>query len=359
VVAKRLAKAGAGLRIHVIAFDLTAAEAESLRCVADSTGGAFLPTRDARSLSQALKIAVEEVIEPTLTPPSPVPAPKVEPDATLEALSSVSGGWPFEVKWRGPNGPNDYVTIVPVGSPDSFFDNYSYTANGSPLELIAAVAPGEYELRYVVARSREVLARRPIVVHESGVILSAPDSVLIGATIKVAWVAPADRGDFITIVPSGAKPESHTSYEHPHGLKGPVSLRAPGVPGSYEIRYVSRQGGRILATIPILVTAPGASLAVPGQVVAGFRFEVQWTGPGRPGDYITIVTPDAKKRSYRDFVYTYDLKAPAELRAPRQPGLYEVRYAMGGAHDVLGSTLLEVSAPITSSSRDSARGGRE
>lgn len=341
-LAKQLAEAGPGLRIHVVAFDLTAEEEQTLSCLSSTTGGVFLPARDAGSLKEAFRIAVKEVVEP----PSPLLQPaavSVADQAGLDAPRFVPAGWTFEVAWSGPDGRNDYITIVPPGSPDTHYDNYTHTSLGDPLELIAAIDPGEYELRYVVPRARTVLARRPITVVESRATLSAPETTLEGASIEVEWVGPADRGDYITIVPASAEPDAYARFQPLRNFKGPVTLQAPGVPGPYEIRYVSGQKGRVLASIPIFVIAPGASLEVPGNLVAGFAFDIDWSGPGQPGDYITIVQPAASKRSHLDSVYIRGLKEPARLRAPREPGAYEVRYALGGAHDIVARVAVDVS----------------
>lgn len=348
-VAAKLADEGAGLRIHVIAFDLTAEEQRSLSCLSSTTGGAFLPASDARSLKDALQIAVKQVADLPPPPPRPQQPPDPEPvsvadQSALRAPRFVRAGWSFKVRWVGVGGRSDYVTIVPLDSADSERGNYAYTSLGNPLELIASIDPGEYELRYVVPRPHAVLSRRRITVVEPEASVLAPGSISAGATIEVQWVGPADRGDYITIVPAGAKSDAHVRFQRPWRVKGPVELQAPGIAGPYEIRYVSRQQGRILASCPIAVEDPGASLAVPRNIVAGYEFDVEWSGPGQHGDYITIVKPDAPERSHREFVYTRGLDEPARLRAPLEPGDYEVRYALGGAHDVLARVPVSVTA---------------
>lgn len=348
-LARKLADKGVGLRIHVIAFDLSAEEQKSLSCLSSTTGGAFLPASDAGSLKDALRFAVKQVAE--LPPPPPrreQPAtPKsidIADQSGLRASRFVPAGWTFDVRWEGPGGRNDYVTIVPLDSADRARENYGYTSLGNPLQVIAAIDPGEYELRYIVPQPHAVLARRRITVVESGASVLAPEYTSAGAMIPVHWVGPADRGDIITIVPAGASAHAHGQYERPWGIAGPVALRAPGATGAYEIRYVSGQQGRILASVPIDVRGPGASLAAPPSVVAGYDFNVGWSGPGYEGDYITIVKPDAPERSHREFVYTRGLKEPARLRAPLEPGEYEVRYALGGVHDVLARVPVSVIA---------------
>ncbi|MBW2294006.1 MAG: VWA domain-containing protein, partial [Deltaproteobacteria bacterium] len=191
-LATKLAKDAAGLRIHVIAFDLTAEEQQSLRCLSTTTGGAFLPASDASSLKDALQIAVKQVAE--LPPPPPRVQRPPDPESVsiadqsgLRAPRFVPAGWSFKVHWVGTAGSSDYVTMVPLESADAERGNYTYASLGNPLDLIAAIDPGEYELRYVVPRPHAVLARRRITVVESDASLLASEFTSAGATIEVQW----------------------------------------------------------------------------------------------------------------------------------------------------------------------------
>ena len=68
-----------------------------------------------------------------------------------------------------------------------------------------------------------------------------------------------------------------------------------------------------------------ATLTAPDSVVAGTSFDIQWTGPDGPRDYITIVEKSAMDGNYGAYVYTKD-GSPVTLYAPATPGEYEVRY---------------------------------
>ena len=84
---------------------------------------------------------------------------------TLDAPDVVAVDTPFVVTWTGPDGPSDYLTIVPMGSPDGAYLSYSYTVNGPTLELTAPSEPGAYEIRYASDRVSGTFARRPITVR--------------------------------------------------------------------------------------------------------------------------------------------------------------------------------------------------
>ena len=84
--------------------------------------------------------------------------------ATLDGPDEVLRGATFEVAWTGPNGPSDYVTIVPLGSPEGTYLSYANTNAGSPASLTAPADGGNFELWYVVGQDRTILARVPIMV---------------------------------------------------------------------------------------------------------------------------------------------------------------------------------------------------
>ncbi len=63
----------------------------------------------------------------------------------------------FTVKWTGPNGPSDCITIVPAGSPSGTWASYAYTVNGSPVTLTAPDTAGNYELWYASDRVKDVV----------------------------------------------------------------------------------------------------------------------------------------------------------------------------------------------------------
>jgi Ca-activated chloride channel family protein len=84
---------------------------------------------------------------------------------TLEAPVAVDRNATFEVAWTGPNGPSDYITIAPAGSPDGTYLSYQYTSSGSPVTLTAPAEPGAYEIRYASDRVRGTFARMAITVR--------------------------------------------------------------------------------------------------------------------------------------------------------------------------------------------------
>ena len=84
---------------------------------------------------------------------------------TLDAPAEVTAGETFTVTWTGPDGPQDYITIVPVGADGNAYTSYAYTRNGASVSITAPDEPGAYEVRYQSDRERGIIfGSRPITV---------------------------------------------------------------------------------------------------------------------------------------------------------------------------------------------------
>lgn len=82
--------------------------------------------------------------------------------AAVQGPAEAVAGAPFAVKWSGPNNDRDYITLVPKGAREGVSGNYTYTSKGNPLNIVAPLEPGEYELRYSTAQSHATLARQAV-----------------------------------------------------------------------------------------------------------------------------------------------------------------------------------------------------
>jgi hypothetical protein len=84
--------------------------------------------------------------------------------ASVQAPAEVIAGASFAVSWQGPNNLHDYITIVAPNAREGESGNYEYTARGNPVNVLAPLAPGSYEVRYSTGQSHVTLARASIVV---------------------------------------------------------------------------------------------------------------------------------------------------------------------------------------------------
>jgi Ca-activated chloride channel family protein len=337
-VGAELGMTGVDFTAHVVGFDLKDEEQLALRCLAENTGGLFLAAADAGELRNALSQAVAEVKEPS--------APVVEDpgEASLDGPTEVPAGSTFEVIWEGPDSRRDFIAVAEKDAPEGSYVTYAYTADGSPVSIVAPDEPKAYELRYVFKATRATLARADITATPVEASVKAPAETAAGSTIEVAWTGPNNPRDYITVVPADAEKHVRAGYAYTEN-GSPAAVRIPDTEGDYEVRYISKQSKRILAKAAIKVTGVSGSVSVPTVVPVGAEIEVTWTGPDYPKDFITVVTPDTSENNYGKLTYTKE-GSPLMLTAPGKPGTYEVRYLLGQSRTVLAKTTVTV-APLT------------
>ena len=260
--------------------------------------------------------------------------------ASVNVPAEVAAGATFEAAWTGPDNPGDYLTIVRPTATPAEYENYRETRQGTSLRLTAPIEAGEWEVRYVTARSKTVLGRARLKVIATSAALTAADEVVAGARISITWTGPNNAGDFICIAPRGAADEYVGNYNDTRA-GSPLTIAAPVDAGEAEIRYVSGQGRKVLGRRKLVVLAPDTSLSAQAQVTAGAKFAVTWKGPANAGDYLTVVprgTPDGQYRNYADTTKG----SPLELTAPMEIGGAEIRYMTGSRARVLARRAIEI-----------------
>jgi hypothetical protein len=83
--------------------------------------------------------------------------------ASLSAPAEVAAGRVLEIQWKGPDNDGDFITLVPVNSPDhKYGSSNGYTRRGNPARLEAPRDVGDYELRYLTGQSYTTLAKAPV-----------------------------------------------------------------------------------------------------------------------------------------------------------------------------------------------------
>lgn len=260
--------------------------------------------------------------------------------ATLQHASEVSSGSIVDVAWSGPANSRDYLSIAVADDPGARQHSYAYVERGSPLQLTAPDEPGDYEVRYIQQQSRIILARRSIAVLPVAATLQHANEVSSGSIVDVAWSGPANSRDYLAIaVPDdpGARQHSYAYVEQ----GSPLQLTAPDKPGVYEVRYIQRQSRIILARQPIIVQPVTATLHSVRMVNPGSTFDVTWTGPANFRDYVAIA--EAADPGNHQLTYAYvERGSPLELRAPDEPGDYELRYIQRQSRNILARHAIEV-----------------
>lgn len=102
-LATELESAGVDFTAHVVGFGLSEEEGRQVACLAENTGGKYLPAADAGSLKDALQQVVQAAPEPAPQPePAPAPAPVAEFNFVPQAILA-EGGEPLkdvDIAWE-------------------------------------------------------------------------------------------------------------------------------------------------------------------------------------------------------------------------------------------------------------------
>ena len=174
-------------------------------------------------------------------------------EATLSPQNAIVPGGEVQVAWTGPDYNRDYIAITEAGAPDGHYLDYVRTSKGNPITLKVPESLGNFELRYVIGQSGRTLASLPITIQPATVTLAAPANVAANGTLEVTWSGPANWEDFIEIVPAGAPDDATPVREARTSQGNPVPIFAPAQAGDYEIRYMMRDTGEVVARIPLTV----------------------------------------------------------------------------------------------------------
>ncbi len=268
---------------------------------------------------------------------SPIKVIAVE--ASVSGPVSAIAGTHHPISWTGPAGDRDFITVTAVSDAENKYTDYEYTRKGNPVTIRMPLEAGPYELRYV-QDSKKVLARQEVQISEAVATLEAPEEAVVGSMVSVAWTGPGEDRDFITVTEPDENEKRYTDYEY--AKKGsPVEIKMPIFPGEYEYRYVL-DSNKVIARRSVTLVDAEATVSSPDRVVAGSKFQVEWTGPGNHHDFVTITEVGADDRKYTHYQYARK-GSPSMITAPTNLGTYEVRYVLDGKR-VLARKSIEVTA---------------
>jgi len=175
--------------------------------------------------------------------------------------------------------------------------------------------------------------------------ITAPPTAQAGSTLTFEATGTGDPREFVTLVAKGTPDGNYGGYEYV--VKGKMQLQAPATAGDFELRICGAKSPYpTLARQAIRITAVEARVQAHANIKAGGQFEVTWSGPNNPRDYISIGNATTK---YMDYRYT-STGNPVKITAPEKPGEYEVRYILGTGDTVIATqavTVGLVSASVT------------
>jgi len=172
--------------------------------------------------------------------------------ATIEGPTTATIGETIEVTWTGPNYPEDFIAVDDPTDPSANGINRSFTANGNTIPLVMPAVPGQYELRYIIAQDRTLLASRTIEITDlDPVRFDIPPSLAAGDRVTLRHTGPLYANDFVAI----AQPGEANQFETRANVNASptVELTLPTAPGTYELRYYMGQGRTLIGTQEITV----------------------------------------------------------------------------------------------------------
>lgn len=338
-VGRELEAAGVDFTAHVIGFDVANPQHQAqLRCLAENTGGRYFNARNADELSGALGAVVAVSTEPALPPAT----------ATLEAPDSVSAVSSVTVRFTGPADRGDFIGLYRAAATAGELEvTYAWVASAEngEVKVPTPAAAGAYELRYVSAlRTAAVLAQRPLTVTEVEGSIEGPAEASTGTRITVRASGPAAARHWIGFAPAGSDAGAFLDYQRPTGPQSEVELKVPAEPGDYELRYVLNESERVLVSRPIKVVAASVYVRGPAEVAAGSVIEVEAAGPFDNSHWIGFAPAGSDAGSYRDYTRPVDGQTRYSLRAPGEPGDYELRYVLNESAAIAASQPIRVLA---------------
>lgn len=343
-VGASLQAAGVDFTAHVIGFDVVNPEHQAqLRCLAENTGGRYFNASDADDLAVALGSVVAISTEVALPPA----------EASLSAPEQATVVTDIEIAWEGPADPGDYIVFIAANDPRATELGYVWVRQtekdvadpGAALSLRTPAKPGDYLLRYVSPRRKlAVLGEVKVQVVEAVVSISGPAEASAGTSIEVTAIGPVDSGHWIGFAPAGSPPSAYRHYVRPTAGTETYSLRTPGEPGEYELRYVLNESAAIAASQPIRINPAAASVSGPSEAMAGTSITVIATGPIQGGHWIGFAPAGSSPGTYRDYVRPSADSDSYQLRTPGEPGEYELRYVLNESGPVVASQPIRILA---------------
>ena len=280
--------------------------------------------------TQTAEIAVVAGTEQTVNVVFETSQPQVEliaPDSAPAASTLVVG-------WRGDNlHEHNIIGVYNIETGTRFSEGRN--GGNDNVSLLMPSIPGTYELRYYLGN--EIAARKPLEVTPVDIRILAPQSAPAASYVEVSWTGlPEAQYDLVRLRPvgqGGAFSEARTR----NGTA--VSLLTPSTPGTYELAYEQRLGEPVVTAL-IEVTPVDIRINAPATITAGSEFAVSWTGLAA-ASYDLVRLRSTEGGSGRSESYTRN-RDTIQLRAPDEPGAYEIIYLQGNLSNIVARLAVTV-----------------
>jgi len=324
-VATMLEERGIDFTAHVIGFDVAQEDAAALACLADNTGGLYLPADDMPALSEALQEVSEAVIIDDAVASSQE-ALDLGP-ATISVPDFVVVGHHVDVEWTGPQNAGDRIMIrdamgTSVGGRPLAADDFT-----SPMQILAPVTVGTYDVFYEVPGHDAPLASAVLNVVLVAPSVTVPQQVPFGAAFAVEWTGPGTTGDRLYVVnPANEDQLSMAPVRADGESAGTATLTAPEAIGVFEVRLVAARTGALRASAQFETTAVIGSVRLPDGPfhVGDSAMQVAWSGPMNAGDRLRVFPRDSTQSISQRPVFG-TAQSPIRVALPRDAGAYTIK----------------------------------
>lgn len=263
--------------------------------------------------------------------------------ASIAAPAEATAGATLVVKASGPFDARHWIGFAPKGSPASSYLHYVRPVAGqSNYTLNVPAEAGDYEVRYVLNEREAVAASQPVRVIKGAAQITAPAQALTGELITVQASGPVAEGNWVGIAEQGSPGSSYLDYVYVEQANSRYELKVPANSGTYEIRFIAKEGDKILAQQAVSVRDAPVSITAPNTAAPGSRIKVQTTGPFHASHWIGFAPKGSDVSTYLDYARPTGASSEVELTAPDQPGEYEIRFVLYESARVLKSHAIRV-----------------
>lgn len=309
-------------------------------CVLD-----FAMTGDDEMLDSAI-VSAEGVVDARIRDRSRRSDILATGEVVLEGPARATAGSHIVVRVLGDVAPEDLLALVPVDSvEDGPGANTSRVGEGGEVVLLVPPEPGDYRLAYLRYPGRELAVQNTFEVLPLEVTLMAPAQVPAGSPVLVEVDGEGRHTDLLVIAMQDAPQDSLGRHFSRRGRDRAVELKAPSVPGVYELRYLIDQRRHMVARLPLVVTPLQVYIDAPETAAAGGTLDVRLEGEFIPRGRLVVVAegePDhAAERSGR-------VSSHAEVvtlrNLPETPGRYEIRFVIEPGTVVIARRPLQIEA---------------
>nr|CAA6830378.1 MAG: Ca-activated chloride channel family protein [uncultured Thiotrichaceae bacterium] len=323
-----LEKLGVDFTAHVIGFDVTKQEDQAgLRCLAENTGGQFIPAGNAIELRAALEKTAKAPEPSTATKPEPESLPTAE----LSAPESAIKGTKLLIELTADEGLDGYIYLFPKGEG-------KHTAYGQvkaddikgykPSEIRLPATPGEFTLKWMT-RNKKTIAERPLTITDAEISLDAPESAIKGTAIEVGLNAPEGLNGYIYLFPKGK--DKHIAYGQIKAgdIKGykPSKVRLPAISGEFTLKWITRDKKNI-AEKPLTIEEAEVTLEAPESAIGGTSVQIGLNAPDGLKGYTYLFRKGKDKYIAYGHIKADDINGykPSEIRLPTASGEYTFKW---------------------------------